>query len=105
MIDKKIHPVEMYRLINMLIEQKARFRVEELFGFPCVRFYNESGIEIGDAICHIGSYGHEDGLLEVLGLNIDKEKDGCCVKGWLTAEDVIDMLMDTVQKGKRNETV
>lgn len=94
MIDKKIHPVEMYRLINMLIDQKARFRVEELFGYPCVRFYNESGIEIGDAICHIGSYGHEDGLIEVMGLNIDKEKEGL-VKGWLTAEDVMDMLKDT----------
>ena len=41
---------------------------------------------IWDAVCHTGSYGYEDGLLEIMGNIV---KDGECVEGWLTAEDVI----------------
>lgn len=42
-----------------------------------------------DAICHRGSYGFEQGLLEIYGKLVDYEKDGDSVVGWLTAEDVI----------------
>lgn len=42
-----------------------------------------------DAICHSGSYGYEQGLLEIYGSLVDVEKDGDSVAGWLTAEDVI----------------
>ena len=42
-----------------------------------------------DAICHRGSYGYEQGLLEIYGNIVDYEKDGDSVVGWLTAEDVI----------------
>lgn len=41
-----------------------------------------------DAICHWGSYGYEEGLLEIMG-NIIKDSD--IVKGWLTADEVIEM--------------
>ena len=41
-----------------------------------------------DAICHYGSYGHEDGLLEIMGDLVTKE-DGDSVVGFLTADDVI----------------
>ncbi len=39
-------------------------------------------------ICHKGSYGYEDGLLEIMG-SISRKKD---VEGWLTAEDVIERI-------------
>lgn len=42
-----------------------------------------------DAICHPGSYGYEQGLLEIYGSLVDEKKDGDSVVGWLTAEDVI----------------
>ena len=42
-----------------------------------------------DAICHRGSFGFEQGLLEIYGTLVDAEKDGDSVVGWLTAEDVI----------------
>lgn len=42
-----------------------------------------------DAICHLGSYGYEEGLLEIKGDLVDEEKDGDTVVGYLTAEDVI----------------
>lgn len=38
-----------------------------------------------DVICHRGSYGHEEGLLELMGI-ITR---GYGVEGWLTADDVI----------------
>lgn len=42
-----------------------------------------------DVICHWGSYGHEEGLLELYGDLVDYEKDGDTVVGYLTADDVI----------------
>lgn len=42
-----------------------------------------------DAICHRGSYGYEDGLLEVMGSRVVPESEGYAVCGYLTAEDVI----------------
>lgn len=39
-----------------------------------------------DVICHRGSYGREQGLLELMG-TIARTRDG--VEGWLTADDVI----------------
>lgn len=41
---------------------------------------------IGDAVCHFGSYGHQEGLIEVMGYPFDDEED---VVGFLTAEEII----------------
>lgn len=54
--------------------------------------YDDYGDRAWDAICHRGSYGYEDGLLEIMGSIVDVEKDGDSVAGWLTAEDVINRL-------------
>lgn len=43
-----------------------------------------------DAICHWGSYGYEDGLLEVMGpVMVEQDMD---VEGFLTAEEIIDKI-------------
>lgn len=39
-----------------------------------------------DAICHRGSYGAEDGLLEIMGTIVRGDYP---VEGWLTAKEVI----------------
>ena len=44
-----------------------------------------------DAICHYGSYGYTEGLLEIYG-DIVPENDYDNVIGWLTADDVIKLL-------------
>jgi hypothetical protein len=44
---------------------------------------------IWDAICHYGSYGYEEGLLEVMGEKLIGHDD---VEGYLTAEDVIEFI-------------
>lgn len=45
-----------------------------------------------DAICHPGSYGYEQGLLEVMGDRVVRESDLDRVCGFLTAQQVIDRL-------------
>lgn len=40
-----------------------------------------------DVICHRGSYGAEQGLLEIMGTIVRPCRDS--VEGWLTADDVI----------------
>ena len=44
---------------------------------------------ISDAVCHGFSYGHEKGLLEIMGL-VNEEEVGDSVEGWLTAEQVFE---------------
>ena len=45
--------------------------------------YNKGRLRLWDAICHYGSYGYKEGLLEIYGvLCVD-------VEGCLTAEEVI----------------
>lgn len=40
-----------------------------------------------DAVCHSGSYGHEKGLLEIMGTIVQTVDDD--VEGWLTAEEIL----------------
>lgn len=48
--------------------------------------YDEKHNRLWDAICHHGSYGYEQGLLEIYGCICDD------VVGYLTADAVIDYL-------------
>lgn len=46
-----------------------------------------------DAIYHLGSYGYEQGLLEIMGDRLMTEADGGgSVAGWLTADQIIERL-------------
>lgn len=49
--------------------------------------YDEDGHRLWDAICHMGSYGAEQGLLEVMGDVTHQD-----VEGFLTAENIIKVL-------------
>lgn len=50
----------------------------------------ENGERSWDAICQYGSYGYEEGLLEVMGEPVVRPNDGDSVCGDLTAEDAIE---------------
>lgn len=60
--------------------------------FSTKSFFDGIQIIVGDfdwdAICHSGSYGHENGLIEVMGLPQCQDD----VIGYLTAEDVLKMV-------------
>ena len=51
--------------------------------------YDSNRNRLWDAICQMGSYGYEQGLLEIYGSIVDPAKDNDTVVGCLTAEDVI----------------
>lgn len=53
-----------------------------------------------DAICHYGSYGYEEGLLEVMGEPVVREDDDDSVCGYLTAEDVINRFEEFVGRSE-----
>ena len=79
-----INQNEMMKLAFGLYDRGIEFKAKSFF----------DGIQfiIGDwdwdAICHSGSYGHEDGLIEIMGLPQCQDD----VIGWLTAEDVLKMV-------------
>lgn len=50
----------------------------------------EKGKRLWDAICGYGSYGFEDGLLEIMGDIVPGKDD---VLGWLTADDVLALVL------------
>lgn len=55
--------------------------------------FDEYGDVDWDAVCHKGSYGYEEGLLEIMGsLVTEEERKYDSVVGWLTAEDVVKRL-------------
>ena len=51
--------------------------------------FDEEGKELFDAICQRGSFGYEEGLLEVMGNIVNEEEIGDRVEGSLTAEEII----------------
>lgn len=65
-------------------------------GFKTTSFLDGIQIVVGnwdwDAICHSGSFGHEDGLIEVMGLPQCQDD----VIGYLTAEEVLKMVDELI---------
>lgn len=79
-----IDQTEMMKLAFGLRDRGIDFKARSFFdGLQIV-------VEDGDwdAVCHNSSYGHEEGLIEVMGLP-QCEDD---VIGWLTAEEVLKMV-------------
>ena len=56
-----------------------------------------------DAICHYGSFGYKEGLLEIYG-SIVPENVGDTVEGYLTAEDVINRMNDYEKRNRHKMT-
>ena len=61
---------------------------EVQFDWHQIKVFNNHRIIKWDAICHKGSLGYSDGLLEVMGDILDCND----VEGYLTAEQVIEMI-------------
>ena len=81
-IDPEIYKIEIRKLAKGLEERNIPYELKPLF----------DGWQIWcddwDAICHSFSYGHEDGLLEIMGILVDEEV-GDTVEGCLTAEEIL----------------
>ena len=80
---KKEYEPEIEKLAKGLEEKGIMYISHPLYdGFQIVT-------DKWDAVCHSGSYGHEQGLLEIMG-NIVRGDDA--VEGYLTAEDILERL-------------
>ena len=75
-----------------LFEEKRQYSHDEdkdmLFG-DFVEDIIENGYYVSDVVCHRGSYGYQEGLLEQYGL-VDDSGEGDDIMGYLTAKDVYD---------------
>lgn len=101
-IKKKNKKSELDKLEQYLKKKKIKYtRVDKDYRYPDIdepllykfdqhqiKVLDDAGGVVWDAICHYGSYGYEQGLLEVMGEEILGHDD---VEGWLTAKDVISM--------------
>lgn len=92
---------ELDKLEKYLKEKHYRYeRIKEIPGTnPWLRGYEKNqiivfddrGIRQWDAICHRGSYGFEQGLIEVMGKPVVRSEEDR-VEGYLTAEEIIQRL-------------
>lgn len=89
--------IQIRQLIDGLIERNLPFKFETIYDGYKVTVYcmdeedNEyDGKYSWDAICHFGSYGHEEGLLEIMGEIVRNDDDD--VEGYLTANEILDRL-------------
>ena len=92
--EKKWGPIpennEMDKLIPMLCKADIPFDLAIHMGRPQI-IYPSIEDCVCDAVLHWGSYGREQGLLEIMGLTESEEDD---VEGWMTAEQVFDRILD-----------
>lgn len=81
---------EIFRLKEMLEKKNIPFIFRGLFdGFQIC--YPDVKNKVCSVIEHVGSYGHEQDLLEIMGLLADEETDDD-VLGYLTAENVFERI-------------
>lgn len=71
------------KLITMLEATNIPFEVTVLCGRPQVRYPNKEH-PVCDAVCHWASYGHQTGLIEIMGLTRNNDS----VEGYLNADEV-----------------
>ncbi|MBR4432323.1 MAG: hypothetical protein IKS76_03865 [Paludibacteraceae bacterium] len=87
--DKVLKP-----LVGALTDPITGDRTDDI-GQHIVIVYTQDGERLFDAICHYGSYGYHNGLLEIMGTIVDEDSDSDSVVGYLTADDVIDRIIKT----------
>ncbi len=82
----------MEKLAAKLISAKIEFQTRIIYDTVqiCIPSVEECMI---DAICHEHSYGGKDGLIELMGVNVDST-DG--VVGYLTSKKAFDLIFSTL---------
>lgn len=95
--------LEDYLIRNGIPHDRIDFYGELYFNRHQIIVYedNEKKKRSWDVICQFGSYGYEEGLLEVMGVPVVRDSDGDDVCGYLTAENVIERFEEYMNK-KRN---
>lgn len=97
-MEEKLNLTELTKLYFWLNNNNYTLTYEPFYDGAQIVVYSK-GEKLWDAVCHWCSYGHEDGLLEIMGA-IVKEDAGDDVEGWLTADDVIERVLDWEKKNE-----
>ena len=82
--------IELNRLMLGLMERNIEFKFQPLMNGGIVIVDSQDW----DAICHDGSYGNREGLLEVMGSKVVRNNNDT-FEGWLTAQQILDRLDET----------
>ena len=90
---------EIEKLETMLNTMNVPFEVTRHYSGTKQIWYPSCENPVCDIVCFGdgslgGSYGHEEGLLEIMGLVNEEEVGDDSVEGWLTAEEVFDRIWD-----------
>lgn len=85
--------IELANLAMGLTLKGIHFEFKTLYDGGIIIVFGKTGNRVWDAVCHSGSYGHEDSELEIMGDIVNKELSyGDEVEGWLTAKDILERL-------------
>lgn len=91
---------QIFKLKEMLECEGIPFEFREVTDFEGYQlFYPNVENNVCDIILHNGSYGREQGLLEIMGL-VDKEKVGDDVEGYLTADECFNRIKKHFEENK-----
>lgn len=83
---QNIYRIEIEKLDKMLSKANANYDLRNVYDGYQILLFDENDEIIADAICHGGSYGHTEGLLEIMGKGVKSKDDS--VEGYLTARQV-----------------
>ncbi len=83
---------ELNKLEEYLSKRKKHYHRIPILDGQQIVVMNKSGKVIWDAVIHFGSYGHEKGLLEIMGAIVDSESVGDTVLGNLTSDKIIELI-------------
>ena len=87
---------ELNKLEELLIKQGAEYERNDGAWRHQINVFDQ-GERIWDAICQKGSFGYEEGLLEIMGVIVDGEPGQ--VEGWLTAKEIMRRYRSWIKKG------
>lgn len=98
---------EIYKCLEMVKQANIPHEFTNFYDGWQIIIFNKDGYRLCDCVCHSGSYGNENGLLEIMFGSFTGD-----VEGWLTAEEVFKRFKycyehDTnvyVKEEKENET-
>lgn len=79
---------EMDKLAEGLDAKNITYTRSNMLGGEQITVLDENGEYLWDAVLHSGSYGHENGLIEVMGETVVRV-DFDTVEGYLTAEEIL----------------
>lgn len=92
---------EIFKLDELLTESGIPHVFEKMMDGWVICYPNKGDCIVCDAIEHFGSYGHEQDLLELMGLLTPEEEECDSVVGWLTAENIFDRILKHFKEGEK----